>query len=102
RVFARYVRERGLISLEEAVRKCTSLPASRLGLTNRGVLREGAIADIVIFDPAEITDRADYAHPSRLATGMHTVLVNGKIAWHAGRQASVRAGGVLRRAKSRA
>ncbi|MGO3147939.1 MAG: N-acyl-D-amino-acid deacylase family protein [Leucobacter sp.] len=101
RIFARYVREQGLISLEEAVRKCTSLPASRLGLRGRGVLREGAVADIAIFDPVEFTDLADYTNPNRLATGMHTVLVNGNVAWSAGQQTGVRAGGVLRREKSR-
>lgn len=97
RVFARYVREKGLISLEEAVRKCTLLPAERLGLRDRGVLREGAVADITVFDPAAILDRADFSHPWRLAEGVHCVLVNGRIAWDDGRPTGVCAGGVLRR-----
>lgn len=101
RVFSRYVREEGLLTLEEAVRKCTSLPAARLGLRDRGVIREGAVADIAVFDPAGIRDRADYVDPGRLATGVHTVVVDGRIAWSEGRPSGVRAGGVLRRAPRR-
>lgn len=97
RVFARYVREQRVIPIEEAVRKCTSLPASRLGLRDRGVIREGAVADITVLDPAGITDLADYSDPWRLAEGVHTVIVNGLVAWDAGRQTGIRAGGVLRR-----
>ena len=97
RVFARDVREQGIISLEEAVRKCTSLPAQRLGLRDRGVLREGAVADITVFDPAGIVDVADFSHPWRLSQGVRSVLVNGRIAWDEGRPTGVRAGGALRR-----
>lgn len=97
RVFARYVREQSLIPIEEAVRKCTSLPASRLGLRDRGVIREGAVADIAVFDPVGIRDLADYSDPWRLAVGVQSVLVGGRLAWHEGRATGVRAGGVLRR-----
>jgi len=101
RVFARYVREQGLLTIEDAVRKCTGLPAARLGLRDRGVLREGAVADITVFDPAGIRDLADYSHPWRLATGVHTVLLDGRITWREGRATGVRAGGALRRARRR-
>ncbi|MFR9723280.1 N-acyl-D-amino-acid deacylase family protein [Streptomyces sp. MS19] len=77
RVLGRYVRERGVLTLEDAVRKMTSLPASRIGLTDRGVLREGAAADVAVFDPAAVTDRSTYDEPWQLSTGFSTVLVNG-------------------------
>ena len=66
-----------VIGLEEAVRKMTSLPAARTGLADRGVLREGAAADVAVFDPAAVTDRSTYDEPWRLSTGFSTVLVNG-------------------------
>lgn len=78
RVLGYYVRERRLLSLEEAVRKMTALPAMRLGLRDRGLLRSGMIADIVVFDPARIRDRASYADPHRFADGVQHVLVNGQ------------------------
>lgn len=99
RVFAQYVREQGVISLEEAVRKCTSLPASRLGLTDRGIVRAGAVADLTLFDPAGIADRATFAEPWQLATGVDAVLVAGQLAWSGGRATGARAGGVLRRGR---
>ncbi|HSC28333.1 MAG TPA: D-aminoacylase [Vicinamibacterales bacterium] len=72
-----YVRERGITSLESAIRSMTSLPAAVFGLTDRGVIRAGAIADIVIFDPARIRDLATYTNPHQLAVGVSWVLVNG-------------------------
>ena len=77
RVLRRYVREEGRMRLEEAIRKFTSLPASRLRLADRGVLKAGMWADIVVFDPQTITDRATFAAPNQLAAGMQWVLVNG-------------------------
>ncbi len=77
RVLGRHVRERGLLTLEEAVRKMTSLPASRIRVADRGVLREGAAADIAVFDPATVTDNSTFDNPWRLAGGFSTVLVNG-------------------------
>jgi len=72
-----YVRERKVVPLEFAIRSMTSLPASVFGLTDRGVIRPGAFADIVIFDPATIRDMATYEDPQRLAEGVSDVLVNG-------------------------
>lgn len=90
RILRRYVVEEGLLELEEAVRKMTSLPASILGLDDpsrvevpTGVLREGWAADVVVFDPRRVEDRADFEHPHRLATGMDRVWVAGRVAWTA-------------------
>ncbi len=77
RVFARYVREEGLLSLEEAVRKMTSAPANRLGLTDRGLLRPGMRADLVLFDPATVRDAATFEEPERYPEGIEWVFVNG-------------------------
>ncbi len=77
RLLGRYVREEGIIPLEEAVRKLTSLPASNLGITDRGRLAEGYFADVVVFDPATIIDHATYEDPHQLATGVTHVFVNG-------------------------
>jgi dihydroorotase/N-acyl-D-amino-acid deacylase len=77
RVLRKYVREERRMRLEEAIRKFTSLPASRLRLGDRGVLKAGMWADVVVFDPAEITDKATFADPKQLSVGMRWVLVNG-------------------------
>ena len=77
RVLGRYVRERKLLSLEEAVRKMSGLPAQRFGLSTRGLLRPGMQADLVLFDPTTIIDRSDYLDPHRYATGVDSVWVNG-------------------------
>jgi len=77
RRLAVYVRERKVVGLEFAIRSMTSLPASVFGLTDRGVIRPGAFADLVIFDPAVIRDAATYAQPQTLAEGVSDVLVNG-------------------------
>lgn len=77
RRLAVYVRERGVTSLEAAVRSMTSLPASVFGFKDRGVIREGAVADLAIFAPALVRDRATYTEPHQLAEGMAWVLVNG-------------------------
>jgi N-acyl-D-amino-acid deacylase len=79
RRLAVYVRERGVVSLEFAVRSMTSLPASVFGLNDRGWIREEAIADLAIFDPTLVRDRATYTNPHQLAEGMAYVLVNGKV-----------------------
>jgi N-acyl-D-amino-acid deacylase len=80
RVFAKYVREEHLLSVEEAVRKLTSLPADVLSLTDRGRLRAGAYADVVIFDPQTFQDHATYEKPLQYATGVTDVLINGRLA----------------------
>ena len=77
RRLAVYVRDRHVVSLEFAIRSMTSLPASVFGLTDRGVIRPGAFADLVIFDPGTIRDAATYAAPQKLAEGVSDVLVNG-------------------------
>ncbi len=77
RVFGKYVREEGVLTLEDAVRKMTSAVADRLGLHDRGILRTGAAADVVIFDPATIGDRATFAEPHQLSVGVRDVWVNG-------------------------
>jgi len=77
RLFARYVREQRVIPLEDAVRKASSAVASRLAITDRGVLKAGLKADIIIFDPATITDNATFEQPHRLSTGIRDVFVNG-------------------------
>ena len=95
RVLGEYVRERKTISLEEAVRKMTSLPATHFGFADRGVIREGAAADLVIFDPATVRDTATYAAPHAYPEGIVHVLVNGEFAVRDGQPAPARAGAVL-------
>lgn len=77
RLLGKYVREERLVSLTEAVRKLTSLPATNLGLDRRGLLREGYFADVVVFDPRTIADRATYEKPHQYAVGVRHVFVNG-------------------------
>jgi N-acyl-D-amino-acid deacylase len=97
RRLARYVRDRHVVSLEFAVRSMTSLPALVFRMKDRGAIREGAAADLVIFDPGSIQDRATYREPHQLATGVSYVLVNGRLAMDAGKLTGVKAGKVLRR-----
>lgn len=96
RVLGIYVRELGLLSLEDAVRKMTSLPAQILGLRDRGLLREGFYADIVLFDSDAVIDKATYENPHRLSIGVHTVVVNGEVALDAGEVTAARPGMVVR------
>lgn len=79
RVLGRYVREKGLLSIEEAIYKMTGFPAERLKLEDRGTLQEGSWADIVIFDPDTIIDNATFLDPHQFPTGIHHVIVNGEI-----------------------
>jgi len=99
RVLGTYVREERLFSLEEGVRKMTSLPAFKFGLSDRGELREGAAADIVIFNPDTIADVATYEDPRRYPTGIEYVIVNGETTAERGNQTTVRAGRLLRRTR---
>jgi N-acyl-D-amino-acid deacylase len=101
RILGRYVREQGLLTWEEAIRKMTGLPASRLGLRDRGVVREGTFADLVVFDPETIADVATFTDPHRYPEGIHQVLVNGQFVVRDGRQTEERPGRVLRRTRSR-
>lgn len=73
------VREEGLLRLEDAVRKMTSIPAQRLGLADRGILRDGMKADVVIFDPNKVAAKATFENPKQFPEGIHYVLVNGEI-----------------------
>lgn len=82
RVLGHYARDVGLFSLEEAVRKMTSLAAERFRLKSRGVLRPGAFADLVLFDPDKVIDRASFESPMQPAAGIEQVYVNGEIVWH--------------------
>jgi N-acyl-D-amino-acid deacylase len=97
-LFATFVRERGLISLEEAVRRASAMPADHFGLQDRGRIQAGAFADLVIFDPDTIQDHATYADPHQLATGVCDVIVNGVITLREGEPTGRMAGRVLRRA----
>ncbi|MGE5815323.1 MAG: N-acyl-D-amino-acid deacylase family protein [Acidobacteriota bacterium] len=96
RRLARYVRERKVVSLEFAIRSMTSLPALVFRMKDRGVIHEGAAADLVIFDPAKIQDQATYRNPHQLATGVSYVLVNGELAMDNGKLTGKKAGIVLR------
>jgi len=78
RVLGRYVRERHTITLEDAVHRMSGLPATRLKLYDRGLLRPGMKADVVVFDPATVADKADFAKPHQYAVGFHDVVINGK------------------------
>jgi N-acyl-D-amino-acid deacylase len=77
RILGRYVRDEGVITLEEAVRKASSAVAARLRIRDRGLLREGMLADIVVFDPETVADRATYEEPHQLSVGVEHVFVNG-------------------------
>jgi N-acyl-D-amino-acid deacylase len=79
RLLGHYVRDEGLVPLEEAIRRLSNLPATTLGLADRGRLAEGAFADVVVFDPATISDRATYDNPHQYAVGMRDVIVNGTV-----------------------
>lgn len=97
RVLGRYVRELHVLSLPQAVHKMTALPAQRLGLRDRGILREGAIADITVFNPLTVRDRATFAEPHQLPLGIEYVLVRGKLALEHGVPTGMLAGQVLRK-----
>lgn len=97
RVLGHYAREVGLMPLEEAVRRMTGLPAAWFGFPDRGVLREGAFADLVIFDPASVADRGTFIKPIQPAAGIDTVVVNGRVVWDQGAYTGERPGRVLRR-----
>jgi len=96
RILRRYVRETHALSLEEAIRKFSALPAARLHLSDRGVLKVGLAADVVVFDEQEIADRATYAAPNQLSVGMRFVLVNGVPVIADGRETQRLPGRVLR------
>jgi N-acyl-D-amino-acid deacylase len=96
RLIARYVRERRVLTLEEAIRKMTSWPATRMRLASRGVIKEGNWADVTIFDLATLSDNATYDDPTRSPSGIDWVLVNGVVVIDHGRHTGARPGQVLR------
>lgn len=97
RVYARYVRDEKLLSVSEAVRKMTSLPASNLGIARRGLLRPDYYADIAVFDPKRIQDHATFEKPRQTATGVFEVFVNGVQAVHNGEHTGAKPGRVIKR-----
>ncbi len=97
RVLSYYSRERGLFPLEEAVRKISGLPAGRIGLDKRGLLKEGWFADITIFDPDIIYDNPSYENPKQACSGIARVYVNGVLTAENGRHTGARSGRILRR-----
>ena len=96
RVLGRYVRELKVLTLPEAVRKMTSLPAARMGLADRGRIAVGMMADLVVFDPKTVADRATFTQPHQYPVGIPHVVVNGQVEVENGAMTAVRAGRVLR------
>ena len=96
RILAKYVREENVLTLEDAIRKFSALPAQRMRLTDRGVLKAGMWADVVIFDPATVRDRATFDNPNQLSEGMEYVLVNGVPVIDQGKMTGALPGKVLR------
>jgi len=96
RILGKYVRDEKLLRLEEAVRKMTSLPASRVGIRDRGILRPGMFADLAVFDPAAIRDRATFEDPNHYSVGMRFVFVNGRAVVDEGKITEERPGRALR------
>jgi N-acyl-D-amino-acid deacylase len=96
RILRKYVREEKRLTLEDAVRKFSALPAQRMRLTDRGVLKAGMWADVVVFDPATIRDLATFENPNQLSQGMEYVLVNGVAVIDQGKQTGALPGKVLR------
>lgn len=97
RVLGKYVREEGVLSLEEAVRKMTSLPAQRLRCDDRGLIRPGCAADLVVFDPERVADRGTFQAPHQFCEGVLYVAVDGQIVIEQGQDTGARTGRVLRR-----
>ncbi len=96
RILGTYVRDQKVLGLEEAVRKMTSLPASRMRLSDRGLLRAGMAADVVAFDPTTVAARATFADPMHYSEGIPYVAVNGRLVVDEGRITDARPGRVLR------
>ena len=94
RVLGRYVREQKIMTWEQAIRKSSWLPAATIGMTDRGLLAIGMAADVTVFDPATVIDRATYESPALPSEGVRFVLVNGKVALDRRRRRPARAGGL--------
>ena len=96
RLLGKYVRDEGLLPLEEAIRRLTSLPAKNLKIRERGLLKAGYFADIVVFDPAAIQDHASYDEPHQLSTGVTHVFVNGEAVLRDGKHTGATPGRFVR------
>jgi dihydroorotase/N-acyl-D-amino-acid deacylase len=96
RILGRFVREQRILTLEDAVRKMTSAVADRLSIRDRGLLREGMFADVMIFDPKTIIDKATYEQPHQLSVGVQHVLVNGEAVVSAGQVTGAKPGHLVR------
>ncbi len=94
-MLGRYVREEGVISLENAIYKMTHMPAAKFGIANRGLVKEGQWADLIVFDPTRIRDRSTYRDPHRYCEGNDWVLLNGELGLQEGKVNGHRAGRVL-------
>jgi dihydroorotase/N-acyl-D-amino-acid deacylase len=99
-VLGRYARDEGILTLEQAVRKMTALPAERMGIRTRGQIREGWYADLVIFDPTTVIDNATFEEPHQYPTGIDWVIVNGTVQVEDGAYRDLRPGRVLRRGRN--
>jgi len=97
RVLSKYVKDEKILSLEEAIRRMTSLPAQKFQLRNRGLLREGFAADMVVFDEKEVKDLSTYQDPHQYSTGFKYVVVNGQLSVEAGKQNNIRNGQTIRK-----
>jgi N-acyl-D-amino-acid deacylase len=97
RVLGKYVREEGVLSWEEAVRKMAALPAQKLGLSDRGLLEVGCKADLVLFDPDSVADQATFTEPYQYPAGIQYVLVNGQVVIERGTHSGALPGRVLER-----
>ena len=97
RVIGRYARDLGLLTLPQAVAKMTGNAATALGMTDRGLLREGWAADVVVFDAETIVDEATFDEPHTYPTGVETVIVNGRVVIHRGEHTDALPGRLLRR-----
>jgi len=97
KVLGKYVREENLLTIENAIRKMTSLPATKIGLKKKGIIKEGFDADIVIFDPATIADKATYKDPHQYSEGINYVIVNGEIVVDNGKITGLKPGKILRK-----
>jgi len=96
RVLGHYVREEHVLTLEDAIRKMTSSTANRLSIPDRGLVKEGFFADLVLFDPATIADRATYENPHQLSVGIQEVIVNGIAVVHDGKVTGAKPGRIVR------
>lgn len=97
RILGKYVREERILSAEMMIRKMTALPAEMFGLKDRGIIREGAFADLVVYDPATVADKATWENPHQYPAGVEAVVVNGEIVVRAGEHSGGKAGRVLRK-----